>query len=233
MRAMRRGFTLIELLVVIAIIAILAAILFPVFARAREKARQSSCLSNTKQIMLGVEMYSQDYDEMLVSGVYDLNASAAWDMGDYTFRSGLLPYIKNAQIFQCASKRMTNTFAGNASFPDHSNATGTINAGYALNYHHWGPTGAAAAPTPPPGRALSQIQDAASCVMLTESDGGISTGVGDDTSGGAHASYSASGFTQRHATKSNYGFVDGHAKTLGWQSICPASGDCLASIEQE
>jgi prepilin-type N-terminal cleavage/methylation domain-containing protein len=61
----RRGFTLIELLVVIAIIAILAAILFPVFARAREKARQTSCLSNVKQLSLGMLMYTQDYDERL------------------------------------------------------------------------------------------------------------------------------------------------------------------------
>ncbi|MGE5530650.1 MAG: prepilin-type N-terminal cleavage/methylation domain-containing protein, partial [Bacteroidota bacterium] len=61
----RRGFTLIELLVVIAIIAILAAILFPVFAKAREKARQSSCLSNTKQIGLSMMQYIQDYDEQL------------------------------------------------------------------------------------------------------------------------------------------------------------------------
>ena len=61
----RRGFTLIELLVVIAIIAILAAILFPVFARAREKARAASCLSNSKQIALGIIMYAQDYDEKL------------------------------------------------------------------------------------------------------------------------------------------------------------------------
>jgi len=63
---MRRGFTLIELLVVIAIIAILAAILFPVFARAREKARQASCLSNLKQLGLADLMYAQDYDERYV-----------------------------------------------------------------------------------------------------------------------------------------------------------------------
>ena len=61
----RRAFTLIELLVVIAIIAVLAAILFPVFAQAREKARQTACLSNMRQMTLGVMMYAQDYDETL------------------------------------------------------------------------------------------------------------------------------------------------------------------------
>ncbi|MEN6304741.1 MAG: prepilin-type N-terminal cleavage/methylation domain-containing protein, partial [Armatimonadia bacterium] len=65
----RRGFTLIELLVVIAIIAILAAILFPVFAKAREKARQSSCLSNMKQMGLACLQYAQDYDEVLPAGM--------------------------------------------------------------------------------------------------------------------------------------------------------------------
>ncbi|WP_395141887.1 type II secretion system protein [Armatimonas sp.] len=64
-RHVQKGFTLIELLVVIAIIAILAAILFPVFAQARDKARATACLSNTKQLSLGVMMYAQDYDETL------------------------------------------------------------------------------------------------------------------------------------------------------------------------
>ncbi len=67
----RKGFTLIELLVVIAIIAILAAILFPVFARAREKARQTSCLSNMKQIALAITMYASDYDETYASTALD------------------------------------------------------------------------------------------------------------------------------------------------------------------
>ncbi|MGI5818938.1 MAG: prepilin-type N-terminal cleavage/methylation domain-containing protein [Armatimonadota bacterium] len=70
MRHTHKGFTLIELLVVIAIIAILAAILFPVFARAREKARQTSCLNNVKQITLGALMYAQDHGEMLPRGGY-------------------------------------------------------------------------------------------------------------------------------------------------------------------
>lgn len=74
----RNGFTLIELLVVIAIIAILAAILFPVFAQARESARTTSCLSNMKQIGLGVKMYAQDYDEEFPMGTY--NGPRNWEV---------------------------------------------------------------------------------------------------------------------------------------------------------
>src|SRR5947209_2680216 len=73
----RRAFTLIELLVVIAIIAILAAILFPVFAQARAKARQTSCLSNTKQMGTGLYMYTQDYDEMLAGNATGNSSAAA------------------------------------------------------------------------------------------------------------------------------------------------------------
>ena len=108
MRGRRHGFTLIELLVVIAIIAILAAILFPVFAKAREKARQNSCLSNSKQLGLAFAQYGQDYDEKLplnpegtengsagppATGIYSLQA---W------FRV-VDPYLKNQQILLCPS----------------------------------------------------------------------------------------------------------------------------------
>jgi len=96
----RSGFTLIELLVVIAIIAILAAILFPVFAKAREKARQSSCLSNIKQIGLGFLQYAQDYDE---KHVLAFQFPDAWD-GTRIYPNLLAPYIKNNQIWTCPSR---------------------------------------------------------------------------------------------------------------------------------
>ncbi len=112
MRPSRTGFTLIELLVVIAIIAILAAILFPVFAQAREKARSISCLSNQKQIGTAIQMYTQDYDERLffyasksvpsgsrtgaiLPDTPSLNAARWWNV--------LAPYLKNTQVFVCPS----------------------------------------------------------------------------------------------------------------------------------
>jgi len=95
---MRRGFTLIELLVVIAIIAILAAILFPVFARAREKARQASCQSNMKQVTLAAKMYSSDYDNRWVRS-HTIPGKLGWA----TWTACLYPYIKNAELFRCPS----------------------------------------------------------------------------------------------------------------------------------
>ena len=95
---------MIELLVVIAIIAILAAILFPVFARAREKARQTSCLSNMKQIGLAVNMYVQDYDERYPQKYYGTDASRDNENFGFNFRELLLPYIKNDQVWQCPSR---------------------------------------------------------------------------------------------------------------------------------
>ncbi len=122
----RRGFTLIELLVVIAIIAILAAILFPVFSRVREKARESSCISNVKQLSLGVLQYAQDYDGFLymlngrgfnfpgcfvcnntgcspTSPVYDPEIAANPDLGPRKMIAAFYPYLRNDQIFHCPS----------------------------------------------------------------------------------------------------------------------------------
>ena len=96
---MRRGFTLIELLVVIAIIAILAAILFPVFAKAREKARQSSCLSNVKQLILAGLQYAQDYDETLPCHTMNPTSTEGFPMWYDLFQ----PYTKNDQMRKCPS----------------------------------------------------------------------------------------------------------------------------------
>lgn len=98
----RPGFTLIELLVVIAIIAILAAILFPVFARAREKARQTSCLSNVKQITLGFLMYAQDYDEMMAPRYYRYDPEV---MGGPHWDRLLYPYTMNMDVYVCPNTR--------------------------------------------------------------------------------------------------------------------------------
>lgn len=98
-----KAFTLIELLVVIAIIAILAAILFPVFARAREKARQTSCLSNMKQMGTSSMMYVQDYDERFPLSYY-LSANSQAQPCAFTFLAAVEPYVKNRQIYQCPSE---------------------------------------------------------------------------------------------------------------------------------
>ena len=107
----RRGFTLIELLVVIAIIAILAAILFPVFARAREKARQTACLSNVKQIGLALMMYVQDYDETF-PGRAATNHYPPWDHPWSYWYKIIEPYVKNEQLFVCPSMRRDPTSYG-------------------------------------------------------------------------------------------------------------------------
>ena len=118
----KAAFTLIELLVVIAIIAILAAILFPVFAQAREKARQTSCLSNTKQMATAVAMFSQDHNEYLPKAFFN-------DQPDYSeswgqdYRTGwdatIYPYLKTTAVFQCPSAD-TNLYTPPGSDPNHN-----------------------------------------------------------------------------------------------------------------
>ena len=100
----RKGFTLIELLVVIAIIAILAAILFPVFAQVREKARQINCTSNLKQIGLAIIQYQQDYDGYFPGGI-DTNWQNAWP-------SNVQPYVKSIAVFSCPDDTNQSLIAG-------------------------------------------------------------------------------------------------------------------------
>jgi len=115
-----RGFTLIELLVVIAIIAILAAILFPVFAQAREKARGITCVSNQKQILNAIMMYTQDYDESYPLGEqYPLHWDGNINSDDEAFgiENATEPYIKNYQLFDCPSDPARDTERANTELP--------------------------------------------------------------------------------------------------------------------
>src|SRR5436305_9155163 len=138
-RTRRPAFTLIELLVVIAIIAILAAILFPVFAQARESARQTSCLSNTKQLNLGILQYVQDYDEKFPLWIYDTIGPqrdtpdrpwGPWKNEHIGWDKAIQPYVKNVQIFRCPSTGDGDQFT---SSNDDSNRTGVV--AYAFNAH--------------------------------------------------------------------------------------------------
>jgi prepilin-type N-terminal cleavage/methylation domain-containing protein/prepilin-type processing-associated H-X9-DG protein len=196
---MRKGFTLIELLVVIAIIAILAAILFPVFARAREKARQTSCLSNLKQIGLGVMMYAQDYDEKY-NFAYTINPTVTWP-------NLLMPYIKNADLFTCPSDN------------DPWSIGGGIYLSYIPNYRIH-PPGDTSPLTP---TKMAQLTRPAETIDIAENADGSTGNRQPDCqyAWGTNGSSASSGYNpwarvslERHNGGSNYAFADGHAKWL-------------------
>ena len=185
---MRRGFTLIELLVVIAIIAILAAILFPVFAKAREKARQTSCLSNLKQLELGLIMYKEDYDSRNVYSRLDAGGLPATPTGPYSgggvtrwwWFDMVTPYLKNTQIKTCPSDSGTTSCCG---FPNRS---------YQPN-------------TQMDGQPDSAVLDPARTMHLIESKANSEANFTDPGSYINNAN---------HNTGWNLAFVDGHAKWL-------------------
>ena len=209
----RGAFTLIELLVVIAIIAILAAILFPVFAQAREKARQSVCLSNQKQIGTAVMMYIQDYDEVFPSQSYNgvdytplggqnvdgmplLNSGIVNSFG-WNYKDRVLPYTKNEQIWVCPTN-----------IPNGTLKTAAPNIGYHMNGNVFLPQ----------GLSLAAIVAPANLFIMRESGKGFVfnraylrpiPGRCDDViayEAGSTANY------MPHSKGYNMAFADGHAK---------------------
>ncbi len=185
----KSGFTLIELLVVIAIIAILAAILFPVFAKAREKARQASCSSNLKQIGLACTMYFQDYDERLLHYRHEApgNTSILW-------RDMIAPYIKNTQIFTCPSAATEQGYGWNYRY---------------LGWPNAGGTSASAA------SSLAEVTSVAETVMIGEANYSVVFNPWQAPAATLHDLYTK----YRHNDGTNLAFVDGHVKWLNKSTV--------------
>jgi prepilin-type N-terminal cleavage/methylation domain-containing protein/prepilin-type processing-associated H-X9-DG protein len=221
-RKSRCGFTLIELLVVIAIIAILASILFPVFARARENARRSSCTSNLKQIMLGVMQYTQDYDEKYPMG-YNVAGGHY-----YGWMQMVQPYLKSTQIFQCPSDSnktvpglLTTTMPG---------MTPAFHSSYAVNegFRH--------IDSPPFTTALAEVAQPATTMYLSDAGTQVATAApwvtptspvkaaswllvdvatpGSGPLAQGTANENCAGPSVRHLETGNVAFADGHVKSM-------------------
>jgi len=214
----RRGFTLIELLVVIAIIAILAAILFPVFAKAREKARQSACLSNCKQLGLGLMAYLQDYDEKYMHSGYQI---ASLPLGGSPpgnrnwWRHLIYPYLANWQILNCPSGNTTQK-------------AGDFNSQLINNYGYNSRLST---------RSMSEVQTPAGVIAIGDSVHWI----GELYNGYCYAYAAPSGWPGNFETtpairleihtRHNFGsilaFADGHAK---WMQTTTIEGNRLSLI---
>lgn len=212
-RASRRGFTLIELLVVIAIIAILAAILFPVFARAREAARKTSCSSNLKQIGTAMMMYRGDYDEQMPLALFG-DGSATFTMPDNVSTGNFLgwhhvlhPYVKNFGIFNCPSNRFagTGTYTGQASF----------NFGYGMNP---ATSGIADAFANRPADLIAFADARGYLVRPNPGDGSVTPDTTDC------APLVTVPMNQLHNEQANVGYFDGHVKSIKVQSVYQAGG---------
>ncbi len=178
------GFTLIELLVVIAIIAILAAILFPVFARARDKARQTQCLSNMKQMGLAALMYAQDYDEKLVTA--------------QEFKTKWQPYMMNTEMFRCPSRPELPWYYGHG-----------LNIGAPAAMPTCDPVVAGV-----DGKALAEVKCPSYKIMAAEWDRCLAGPPSGPTGLYRSNSLCFWAVTRIHNDGSNVLFVDGHAKWL-------------------
>jgi len=201
------AFTLIELLVVIAIIAILAAILFPVFAKAREKARQSACLSNMKQIGTAMMMYVQDYDETYsLNGTHiftSVTGSADYGRDLHSWRSLLFPYIKNEGVFLCPSNPDGEKDTRDGGWPAAPSFKRSYNALYDVIIHQDKP------------RPIADVQFPATTIMILEAYCGPTGRCGAEM---AHLNPGDSEMRDDmfsgHSGFANLLFADGHAKAF-------------------
>jgi prepilin-type processing-associated H-X9-DG protein len=212
------------LLVVIAIIAILAAILFPVFARARENARKASCLSNMKQIGLGILQYAQDYDERSVRG---WTGNAGYDCSDpnaatekWKWMDSIMPYVKSEQIFNCPSDRYSGSRQTYRYYKNLTAASCNNYGSYAQNNTYWQSQSTGLPPSSPgnDSRSLAAIPQPATTIQTVE-------GLGDyefawqDVASQPSINTSANPrslltVTERHLERTNVLFCDGHAKSM-------------------
>jgi len=229
----RIGFTLIELLVVIAIIAILAAILFPVFQKVRENARRASCASNMSQIMLGAIQYTQDNDEL---NLYVYGSPGGPTNGDVVFYQAVQPYVKSVQVFHCPDDSYSrgnneinsfnglNTVIGHPSIP----VSYSLTLPY-VNADQWW-TGKYSAG----GSQVSNasISSPSSTIYLSERWNGYKMfDVGwasenwcNDQEFLPTASNSVVA-SIGHANGSNYGFADGHVKWMRYEQTVAQQGN--------
>ncbi|HSV75373.1 MAG TPA: prepilin-type N-terminal cleavage/methylation domain-containing protein [Chthonomonadales bacterium] len=194
--ARRHAFTLIELLVVIAIIAILAAILFPVFARAREQARAVSCLSNLKQIGTGMIMYTQDYDEMLCPPFVGATGPMAM-----TWDRLVQPYLRNRQVIGCPS----DMWSPSVDMRDGQIVSGTFQRSYTVPSQlgwEWWPNRVFPVP-------LAAIMFPSTTIQLFERDN--CNGVGGDWNW-CSVGCGSNEWAYRHNGRANLMYIDGHAK---------------------
>ncbi len=206
---MRRGFTLIELLVVIAIIAILAAILFPVFARAREKANATACISNLKQLGLAALMYAQDYDEHMLFCVYTYpDLGCMWGSYVYTrwFGVPLYPYLKSVEIIRCESYKL-----GTLSAPWSSYSAGRANPNsYGYNFNALGYRYVEVSTSRREmGVKLAEIPRPSEIIMF-----GPRYPLAGDAVMRSYTSYYC--LPQVHNGGDNFAFCDGHAKWMNF-----------------
>jgi prepilin-type N-terminal cleavage/methylation domain-containing protein len=252
----RRGFTLIELLVVIAIIAILAAILFPVFARARDAARKTQCVSNLKQLGTALLMYTQDYDECLVpSQVGTCQQPDSFFWGDL-----IQPYAKNTGLMQCPSntqKVRVNTATtppkivrdrgGNTGAADDCTnggfATGTFNVSYGVNT--FGAAGVPAAQAGPwnlVANSLAAIPAPANVAGVSEGQGASPWALGGGAGAYNYPDVDAQVAAKRHtgstaAQQRDAGvvvmYMDGHAKYTNLARSMTSPGNIWTMLDTD